>query len=67
MDTVERLFYEYQNMEKEIKLLRNQLDHFVGITENEMLDTMVYGQTDEQKGKTRKIPYRSEVIALYNK
>lgn len=64
MDTVERFFYEYQNMEKEIKLLRSQLDHFVGITENEMLDTMVYGQSDEPKVKTSKNPYRSEVIAL---
>ena len=42
MDKIESLFYDYKNMEKEMKLLRSQLDQFVGISENEMLDTMVY-------------------------
>ena len=64
MDKIESLFYDYKNMEKEMKLLRSQLDQFVGISENEMLDTMVYGRSDEPRVQTSKNPYRSEIIAL---
>ena len=41
MDKIDSLFYDYKNMEKEMKLLRSQLNQFVGISENEILDTMV--------------------------
>ena len=64
MDKIESLFYDYKNMEKEMKLLRSQLNQFVGISENEILDTMVYGQSDEPRVQTSKNPYRSEIIAL---
>lgn len=65
MSEAERLFMNYEVMQKEVKLLRHQLENFVGITEDEMIDTMVFGgQRDEPRVTMTKRHDRTETIAL---
>ncbi|MGT2867076.1 helix-turn-helix domain-containing protein [Streptococcus fryi] len=65
MSEAERLFMNYEMMQKEVKLLRHQLENFVGITEDEMIDTMVFGgQSDEPRVTMTKRHDRTETIAL---
>lgn len=65
MSEAERLFMNYEVMQKEVRLLRHQLENFVGITEEEMIDTMVFGgQSDEPRVTMTKRHDRTETIAL---
>ncbi|HEM5225197.1 TPA: hypothetical protein U1355_000831 [Streptococcus suis] len=65
MSEAERLFMNYEMMQKEVRLLRHQLETFVGITEEEMIDTMVFGgQRDEPRVSMTKRHDRTETIAL---
>ncbi|MGT2895419.1 hypothetical protein ACVRZR_03450 [Streptococcus entericus] len=65
MSEAERLFMNYEVMQKEVRLLRHQLENFVGITEEEMIDTMVFGgQSDEPRVSMTKRHDRTETIAL---
>lgn len=65
MSEAERLFSNYQVMQKEVRLLRSQLEHFVGITEAEMIDSMVFGgQLDMPRVTKTKRHDGAETIAL---
>lgn len=65
MSEAERLFTNYETMQKEMTLLCHQLENFVGITEDEMIDTMVFGgRSDEPRVTMTKRHDRTETIAL---
>lgn len=63
-ERIEKLMREYPQMKTEAKCLENQIRDFRGITETEMIESMLYSQPEGERVQTSGVSDKTARIAI---
>ena len=63
-ERIEALIRDYQKNKMELKCLEHQIRNFRGISENEMIDTMYFTQTEGERVQTSGVSDKTAKIAM---
>lgn len=64
MDKAEYILTHYDELKRDLEMLKYQLDNFKPVTENEVIGSLVFAKSDEPKVSCTPTNQRSEMIAL---